>query len=251
MFDPTAILVARAAKKIMSDSDSQELAKLEDAGVEFAANVTGAPGKELGEWFADHIRYWRLKSQVKIIEKAQKVCDKHGIAPQRVKTNVLVPLLEQGSLEEDESMQEMWAALLANAASPDSEAVQPGFVTILGQLTPLDAEVLTVIRMYCQLTPVATGLTFRQVCAAPALAKQPDERVDLSLQNLERLGLVSYMIVQRGVGAFPGGFPMPLVDPANTDSNGQEKSTRMVFFTTLGQAFISACSEPQSMQATN
>ncbi len=229
----------------MSESDSKELQSLDQSALDFASSVTGAPGKELGAWFADHVRLWRFKSQISILKKAERACSDAGFTSQRVRTNILVPLLEQASLEEDDAMQNRWAALLANAStSENADAVQPGFVSVLGQLTPLDADVLVVVRMNCQITPVATGLNFRQICSAPSLSSRAREDIDLSLQNLERLGLISYLIVQRGIGAFPGGFPMGLDEKPGAD--GHTKSVRTVFFTTFGAAFIDACSPPRT-----
>src|SRR3712207_5720420 len=104
---------------------------------EFLGAVVGSPAQEAGSWLADSIRYKRWKSQLRILSKAQKHLERAGIDPKTVDLSVLVPLLESGSLTEDETMQDRWAALLANAAS-GYDTVSPAYPSILSQLAPRD-----------------------------------------------------------------------------------------------------------------
>jgi hypothetical protein len=60
-----------------------------------------------------------------------------------VPLDVAVPLLEAASLQEEPSMAERWAALLANAADPaQSVAITTTYAEILRQLTPAQAKLL-------------------------------------------------------------------------------------------------------------
>jgi hypothetical protein len=52
----------------------------------------------------------------------------------------MAPLLEQCSLEEDEGLQEKWAALLAHTVSEGSELNSTLYSHILGQMTKSDAD---------------------------------------------------------------------------------------------------------------
>ncbi len=101
------------------------------------------PLQEVGLLAQDHIKFWRLKNQVKILNKAQDFLNQKGVSAQKVPLKVLVPLLEHGSLEEDTTMQEKWAALLSNAADPDlkNEPVM-AHIEILKQLSPFEARIL-------------------------------------------------------------------------------------------------------------
>ena len=55
----------------------------------------------------------------------------------------LLPLLESAALEEEDDLSSKWAALLANAATPDSPVdIYPSFPHILSQLSPREARVL-------------------------------------------------------------------------------------------------------------
>jgi hypothetical protein len=69
-----------------------------------------------------------------------------GFTPQPVPPKILFPLLEGASFEDNEDLHTMWAALLANAADPNTEALpQPAFSDILKQLTPDQAKFLDII----------------------------------------------------------------------------------------------------------
>ena len=53
-----------------------------------------------------------------------------------------MPILEKGSLEEDDVLQKRWARLLAQAAT-DPDTVTPAFASILAELSPTEARILT------------------------------------------------------------------------------------------------------------
>ena len=54
-----------------------------------------------------------------------------------------LPAPPSTSLEENEDLHTMWAALLANAASPDNTVeVRPGFISVLRQMSPDEAALL-------------------------------------------------------------------------------------------------------------
>jgi len=72
-----------------------------------------------------------------------KMAKDAGFTPQAVPIKLLFPLLEGASLEEDEDLHTLWAALLANAASPENEErVRPAFIATLRQLSRDEAELL-------------------------------------------------------------------------------------------------------------
>ena len=62
---------------------------------------------------------------------------KRGSCPGAVPPEILFPLLEGASFEENEDLHTMWAALLANAAKQGSnELVRPSFMDLLRIMTP-------------------------------------------------------------------------------------------------------------------
>lgn len=78
--------------------------------------------------------------------KAAKMIEDAGITPQPVPDKLVIEILQGASLEDDEHLHTMWAALLANAASPGhSDQVKPGFTAILKQMSPDEAELLNLL----------------------------------------------------------------------------------------------------------
>ena len=89
----------------------------------------------LGKRMADRVERCFVKT-AKMIEDA-------GITPQPVEDKLVVEILRGASLEEDEKLADMWAALLANAASPATVGtLRPGFTAILKQMAPDEAALL-------------------------------------------------------------------------------------------------------------
>lgn len=79
-------------------------------------------------------------------DRVQEMVRQAGVHPGPMPLKTIVPLLQYCSLEEDQDLQERWAALLANSAHPEQAAhVQPSFPDILRQLSSLDAKFLDAI----------------------------------------------------------------------------------------------------------
>ena len=160
---------------------------------DFLNKIAGPAASELGEHFADKVRFWRFKNQLTILGKAQRMLDEGRITPSQIPLKTLLPAMEHSSLEENETLQEKWAALLANAANPASEIeVNPGFVETLKQLSPQDARALDVIYGQDVLeVPLSADALVRNLSVRPDDAR-------LILANLARLGLI------RGASWKPG-----------------------------------------------
>ena len=111
---------------------------------EFLGKVLNVPATELGEVFGDRVKYWRARQAIRLTLRIRDVLAQSGVEePCTIPANVLIPSLEAGSLETDEGMRERWAALLANAADPESTApVTPAFHRVLSEMTPFEVQVL-------------------------------------------------------------------------------------------------------------
>jgi hypothetical protein len=109
-----------------------------------ARKILGKATDEVAEMLATEIRTYRYGRSLKLLEKATRMAEEAGFTPKAVPIKLLSPLLEGASLEEDESLHDMWAALLANAASPEPvHAVRPGFIAALKQMAPDEAALLS------------------------------------------------------------------------------------------------------------
>jgi hypothetical protein len=121
-------------------------AKVAVAAVPFTAVVKrmlGPAADEVAEMWRDQIRLYRYERQLKCVEKAERMAKDAGFTPKAVPPKILFPLLEGASFEENEDLHRMWAALLANAASPERrEELKPGLISILKQMSPDEAAFL-------------------------------------------------------------------------------------------------------------
>lgn len=116
------------------------------AAIPFTAIVKrmlGPAADEVAEMWRDRIRAYRYDRQVKLLEKVEKIAKEHRLKLGPVPPKILFPLLEGASMEDNEELHTMWAALLANAASADyAHKVRPGFIATLQQMAPDEAAVL-------------------------------------------------------------------------------------------------------------
>lgn len=184
--------------------------------------------REAGGILSDTVRGWRYKNQIKILQKTQEYCSKHSVQPQKVPLKFAVQLVENASLEEDESMQNRWAALLANAAMGQKE-VQSNFVEILKQLDPLKALILD--KIYEDLYSKENDPQKRKLLQ---ISKKEIEKIfhlteieaDVIIEDLFRLNLCQ---APGSRGASMGSYPFAL------------RTTDVFELTVLGFSFIKSC----------
>jgi hypothetical protein len=89
----------------------------------------------LGKRMADRVERCFVKT-AKMIEDA-------AVTPKPVEDKLVIEILRGASLEDDENLHDMWAALLANVASPENAGrVRPVFISILRQMAPDEAALL-------------------------------------------------------------------------------------------------------------
>jgi hypothetical protein len=155
------------------------------AAVPFTAIVKrmlGPAADELGQRFGDRVRLYRYGRSLDMLKKAEKMATEAGFTPKAVPIKLLFPLLEGASFEENETLHDMWAALLANAASPENpDIVRPGFIAILRQLVADEAALLNCI--FDQVTKAMPQTDFDEPLAESALL---DSHAALGFGIIER-----------------------------------------------------------------
>lgn len=224
----------------------QELSKTTDHGLQiieklggFMSTIIGGPLKQSIGIIEDRIKYIRWERAIRLVDRANDFLASRGtnISRRRIPLNIAFPLFEAASLEENDSLQDLWARLLVNAVDIDSGVhVTRGLITILQDFGPLEAKILKSIYEappdakkhgnvptkglpdgYLEPGPIETD---------PGL---PSEEVQISLWNLMRLGCLSH--------------------GSTWDSLTE---IRRVQITPLGKALVEACSEVQGGdQVTN
>src|SRR5688572_1915560 len=87
--------------------------------------MLGPAADEVAEMWRDQIRIYRYGRQLSLLKKAERMAQEAGFIPKAVPPKILFPLLEGASMEEDEGLHNMWAALLANASLAEAIVVRP------------------------------------------------------------------------------------------------------------------------------
>lgn len=128
------------------DISSTSIEKGIDLAKGFLQSLIKPSIDEVGLLISDKIKYWRFKNQINILLKAHSLIEKRGLKVKEISLKVLCPLLEGASYEEDESLKSKWAALLVNYANADNNINTSLFVTILQQISPVEAMFLDLIK---------------------------------------------------------------------------------------------------------
>jgi hypothetical protein len=113
-----------------------------DLAKDFLQTLIGPSVSELGQFFADKVKVWRLKNQINTLGKVQKILKEKNIKPQQVNLKVLLPYLDAVSLEEDETLQDIWANLLVNYVDSSKSLTSVVYPSILRQLSSNEIEVI-------------------------------------------------------------------------------------------------------------
>jgi hypothetical protein len=122
--------------------DPESTQKALELAKPFLEKIVNPPLEELGLLFQDHVRFWRLKRQLQMVNKASKLVEEFNIPTKEVPLKILAPLLENASLEEDDNLQDMWAKLLVNYADARLNYETSVFPYLLSQLSLKEAKAL-------------------------------------------------------------------------------------------------------------
>jgi hypothetical protein len=158
----------------------------------FFNRIVGPPADELGGVLQDWTRYFRYKNLAKIADKVDAIHAQRKAAGKTtpILPKYAIPILEKAALEDDDSLQNMWAGLIANATDPNKRLnLQRVFADILGSLEPLDVRVLEFLNNqgWAQFKEVSGGITLDVLAEQ---LKTPQSDLKISLPNLHRLGLL-------------------------------------------------------------
>lgn len=218
----------------------QEVAKATGKGIDavreaggFIARYVAGPLEEGVGILSDRLKYVRWERQVRLMQRADQFLREAGLdAPSRaVPLKIAIPLLQAATIEDDDSLQDLFAALLVNAANAASGVeVHRSFIEILGQVTPLEARILKVVyslpfdeARHAGITTDALPDSARILADKENATEQPSDEISLALGNLVRVGCVKVP------GTWGGGETFSSVNP-----------------TLLGREFVRACTTRQS-----
>jgi len=159
--------------------------------------ISGPAAEEVGLMIQDHVKVYRFKRQVRLLQRTKEFLNDAGLGIHSVPPKILLPIMDYASVEGDDELQDLWAALLANAASEASAiTVLPAFLEVLKQLSACEVQFLS--RTYDEVLEdeariqksgaiVATG---SRITITARLRKDLNQLTDVMIGNLERLGLI-------------------------------------------------------------
>jgi hypothetical protein len=103
---------------------------------EIVKDVVSPSAKIIGSWLGEalSVNYsqWRAEQAAKVVEGAGEILAELNLKPTICKPKILLPLIEQASLEEDDDLTKKWMGLLASAVIGDS--IHPSYSKILSEI---------------------------------------------------------------------------------------------------------------------
>ncbi|WP_022669156.1 Abi-alpha family protein [Desulfospira joergensenii] len=134
---------------------TQEVAKTTGKAIDAADRIGGFFARVMHEpieaacgMLADTLKYKRWERQLQLIGKAEAQLRKRGLNDatiRPIKPKLALPIFQYASLEDDETLHDIWARLFVTALDPNCETPRNAFVDIIRQLEPVDVKVLTAI----------------------------------------------------------------------------------------------------------
>lgn len=187
--------------------------------------------------FEDKLKYIRWENQQRFMKRALSLQRRLGLSdPDRaVPLKIAIPLFQGASVEEDGSLQDLWANLLINAAYRKSGVeVQRAYVEILSQLSPTEAQILDKVyalpfneTQYNGVITTDLPYSVRIGANKDGDLLEPSDEVKLAIANLDRIGCL-----KTGFSLL-GGEMFSRINP-----------------TVLGRYFVNAC-RIQEMRTTD
>lgn len=132
----------------------QELAKLGQRTLDSAdkaggwiADIFGEGIQNLAGTFADSAAGLRYRNRIRVLDKTQRAIEAAGLTgklrplPERI----ALPLLEAIAEECDETLQDVWATYIRNAANPEKPTADRVLIDVVRRLEPEDWPVLKLL----------------------------------------------------------------------------------------------------------
>jgi len=138
----------------------QPIAELTLKAGALVAKVIGVPAEQIGEIFTDRLRLYKYKNLCSVADSVESIHQKRRIEGKTVAIppRLAIPLLESAALENNETLQQVWALLIANSTDPNFKPqLHPGFIEVVKQLSPDEAILLNLFRGLKRYPMIYTG----------------------------------------------------------------------------------------------
>ena len=163
------------------------------------AKLLGPAAEEVGLTLKDSVQVWRKRRRIRLFQRLEAFIHDAGFDPIAVSPKILLASLDWASVEDDDCLQDRWAALLANAADPrqrqDKLIIH---VSVLKELSAGEVRFLDTLydyvieRLSRGIRPgAAHGLGWEVEMDFILKQSHQEEYFDISfIDNLERLNLI-------------------------------------------------------------
>jgi hypothetical protein len=220
--------------------------------------LAGPAAEELGLTLQDSVKVFRFRRRLRLFQRINEICAEAGIDPQAVPLTTLLPAVEYASIEQEDSLQDRWAALLANAANPvlDLE-VLPSYPEKLKQLSQLDAKILDWMYDKIESAKQANdidfpGISFREIHQTFSEGLPVN---DYDIQKLKPLDVLNEVMRHKNYLTVHLdnliGLRLIMLRPKDLMSLGDAMPVELVVaddyyeLTPLGEGFVKACRAPK------
>lgn len=192
----------------MGDPIEKAVEKLTPDGTELAKGfgrflermMGSVPHDLVGYFGGDAIRHWRLRNVARLERETERYfrATSNDEMPRPIPPKAMIPALDAASLEDSDTLMDMWARLLASAADPASDFdLTPAHVRCLAEISEREALLLRHLYTetfrsndprfaysYAKLSSDEDREKLAQITLLPL------NRIMVAMSNLERLGLI-------------------------------------------------------------
>lgn len=216
---------------------------------DFIAALAGHPGESIGTIVGNLTRR-RMENVEAVGNKAHLILLDLGVKPQEIPLRILHPLLDSASVEENATLQDLWANLLANAADSRNRInVEPVFIEMLKAISWREARFLDVLTRDInhiedlELNEEGLANVYLRAGLASAHPREgPQSPTSLRAYNIlgSRAGGEFYTmmdILER---------QRIIVTGRKVNLNPIQEKTLDYTFTQLGREFLRACQKPKA-----
>ena len=196
--------IAKAGQEI--GKAGQEVAKTTSKAIDAGSDMGGfisryisGPLEQTTGILEDYLRYIRMERRQRLMVRAEEFRKQQGlpIPDKTIPLKHAVPLLFYATLEEDDSLQDMWARLLINGTNESTGInIERSFIEILAQISFLEARILQAVYDLPFEKTQHSGVITENLPEYAAVAenkpaikyKDPPHDIKMALANLARLG---------------------------------------------------------------
>jgi hypothetical protein len=194
-------------------------------------------GEEAAGIALDWLRFYRYQNTLKIRDRVHEIWKERSVTKTiPIPVRLGIPLLEAASMEDDPTLQEMWAGLVANVTDPNRrQKLRKVFSAILSDFEPIDSIVLRYLAAHWDHDSSEKGEEIQIKVASIELEIGTNE-IQLSLHNLARLGCLRIEPPRTLGGFVTGSAGRPLnTAPSILSSEGD------FYVTTLAVDLLETC----------